>query len=389
MKKYFYIAIAIILMAACAIVVYGAWLNYSDESQIAKRMDNRTLHLTGAVAKEREIQAVMKLPAVRFTSNKMVDATALTDGRILQWQVQKNSAVRKGDVLLTMANEQIPLRLQQAISAVRKAEAALAQANSSYQRQGRLIQKNATSREKYEESQAQYLAAQEALREAEAQRDQCEVQVSWLTVKAPVDGEVLLIYKPEGTYVQGGTPLALVGDFDLLTFSLSLTDENARHLQVGRVSTLKFQDRWSVGKAYDTEYGKGNQGWRQEVNATLKDIVPPLSEPADMRRGVWEVDNRTRILEPMTYTDVTMQLGDGRRCLSIPLRAMFDRQHDRVLVVDEEGILHLRTVVTGTDDDKNIEILEGISPGEVVIVGDHRGLSEGMKVEVTLEEEDR
>ncbi len=176
MKKYFYIGIVVILMLSLALVGYGAWLNYSDEDQIARRMDSRLLQLEGARAEMRELQPALTLDAVRFSSENMTDAVALTNGRILNWYVEKNSTVHKGDLFLSMGNEQVPLRIQQATSAVRRAEAALAQAYSAYQRQGRLMAKNATSQEKYEAAEAQYLAAQAALQENEAQLEQYIVQ---------------------------------------------------------------------------------------------------------------------------------------------------------------------------------------------------------------------
>ncbi len=388
MKRYFYAGLIIIFLMAFALVGYGAWLNYSDENQIAKRMDSRVVQLTGAKATIRDFQPTIDMDAVRFSSDSMTDAIALVDGRILNWYVGKNDSVRKGDPLVSLANESIPLKLQQATSAVRKAEAVLAQAVSSYQRQGRLMAKNATSKEKYEESQAQYLAAQEALREAEAQREQLLVQEGWLTVVSPVDGEVIILYQREGAYIQAGTPIALVGNFDRLTFSINLDDSNARNLKIGDVSTLSFLDRWAMGKAYDTGYGAGNSGWDQKIYATLKEITPPLSEPADVRRAVWEVDNRTRLLEPMTYRGVEMRTGSSYKCLTVPLGAMFDKARDKVYVV-EDGTIHIRNVKAGTDDDKYVEILEGLSEGDVVVVGNFEGLSDGMRVEITLDEGER
>ncbi len=385
MKKYFYLGIAIILVMALAIVGYGAWLNYSDEHQIARRMDSRTVQLSGAKAAQRQLHPTLTLPAVRFTSENMADAVALTEGRIMHWQVDKNSPVQQGDLLLTMANEQIPLKIQQAASSVRKAEAVLAQAYSTYQRQSRLIAKNATAQEKYEEAHSQYLAAQEALQEAEARYQQCLVQQNWLQLEAPVSGEVLLIYQREGTYVQAGTPVALVGNFERLSFSMNLPDEDTRHLRVGEDSVMSFPAGQDLGKVYDTDYATGNLGSGQKVRATLKDIVPPLSEPAEIRRTVWEVDNRTRILEPMTYTGVRMVTGQAYTCLTVPLSAMVDGNYDKVYVVDGDGILRLRQVRTGTDDDSYIEIYEGLQEGEVVVTGNMAGLHEGMKAEITLE----
>jgi RND family efflux transporter MFP subunit len=327
------------------------------------------------------------MEAVRFASDNMTDAVALTNGRIQNWYVGKNSAVHKGDILLSMNNEQIPLKIQQSNSSVRKAEAVLAQAYSAYQRQCRLIAKKATSQEKYEAAEAQYLAAQEALHEAEAQRAQNVLQQEWLNVTSPVDGEVLIIYQREGAAVQAGMPVALVGNFDRLKFSLNLADADTRHLQVGDKALLTFPDRWTMGKAYDTDYGAGNQGWNQKVSAQLLEVVPPLSEPADVRRAVWEVDNRTRLLEPMTYTGVTMQMSQSYHCLTVPLKAMVDAARNKVFVIDENGILHLKEVTVGSDDGKNVEIYSGLSAGDIVVVDSMEGLAEGMKAEIILEGE--
>ncbi len=388
MKKIFGIAIVIILLMAVAIVGWGAWLNYSDEHHIADRMDSRVVELTAARAKVREFSPAATLDAIRLSSDTMTDAVALTDGRILQWHVGKNANVRKGDILVNMANENIPLKIQQAESAISKAEAALAQAYNAYERQERLLQRRATSQEKYEAAEAQCMAAQGALREAQAQRDQCLVQQGWLSVESPVDGEVLIIYQREGSYVQAGTPIALVGDFQWLHFSLNISDNYARNLKIGEESFLTFPNTKILGKAYDTDYGAGNKGPGMELKASLREIVPPLSEPADIRRTVWEVDNRTHILEPMIYTGVTMRAGIRYQVLTVPLSAMADQSHDKVFVVDGEGIIHSRSVVAGADDDKYIEIYEGLDEGEIVVVGSFEGLEDGMKVEAELEGED-
>ena len=380
----FGLAVAIILLLAGAIVGWGAWLNYSDENQIANRMNSRVVELTAARAVRREFAPVIPLDAVRFSSDNMTDAVALTEGRILRWYVGKNDAVHEGDVLAEMVNESIPLKIQQAESAISRAEAVLAQAYNSYQRQGRLLARRATSKEKYEEAEAQYLAAQSSLREAQVQRDQYLVQQNWLSVKAPLDGSVLIIYQREGAHVQAGTPIVLVGDFSWLRFSLNMADVNARHLQVGQSSFLRFPDRKLTVKAYDTDFGAGNKEHSMEIRAVLKEIVPPLSEPADIRRTVWEVDNRTKILEPMTYNGVTMRMGDSYEALTLPLSAMVDKSRNKVFVVDEQNIIHERTVETGAVADKYIEILSGISEGEVVVTGNFEGLEDGMQVDIEI-----
>lgn len=387
MKKYFFIGVCVILFTSLVLVGYGAWLNISDENQIASRMDNRVLKVEGVRAAVMDITPSVKLDAVRFISDNMTDAIALTDGRIVKWNVEKNSHVKSGEIILSMTDEQLPLKIQQASSAVKRAEANLAQMNSAYQRQNRLMAKEATSEEKFEAAEAQFFAANETLHEAEAQLEQYLIQQSWLNVASPVDGEVLIVYQAEGAFVKAGMPVALVGDFDKLKFSTVLSDSDAVHMKTGDICLLTFPDRWSMGKAYDTEFGAGNQGWNQRVEARIVEIAPPPEERSAVRRIVFEVDNRTRLLEPMTYNGVEMQPASSVRCLAVPLSAMVDGSNDKVFVQDANGILHRVNVVTGASNDRYVEIVSGISAGDIVITSDSDGLEEGMKVNVVFEEE--
>lgn len=385
MKRYFFIGIAVILALAVALVAYGTWLNVSDEHQIARRMDERALQLTGVRAEKRRMKPSVTMDSVRLYSENMADALALVDGRIVEMFVTKNSAVHKGDVLMRLENDQIPLQIQQSSANVRRMEAVLAQATNSYHRQERLMAKEATSKEKYEEAEAQYMAAQEALAEAEAQRAQYQVQESRQDVISPVDGNVLLLYQREGAYVQGGTPLALVGDFNRLLFSVTLDDKHTRYLSVGGTVLLHFPAQ-ALKKAYDTEYAAGNQGHAEKIIATVKEITPPLSEPAGIRRVLYEIDNRARVLEPLTYNGVSIRMDRDYECLAVPLAAMADASHEEVFAVQPDGTVNRREIVTGANDGKYIEILSGLVEGDVVIVESFEGLDDGVKVNVSVEE---
>ena len=384
MKKYFYISIGIIVALAVILVAYGTWLNFRDEKEISRRMEERALQLVGAEARMRRIQPTFEMDAVRLYSEGMADAVALVDGRISEWYVSKNAVVKKGDTLLKLINEQIPLQIQQANSNVRRAQALMAQAANSFHRQERLMAKNATSKEKYEEAEAEYAAAREALAEAEAQREQYVIQSGRQEIKAPVDGNVLIIYHREGSYVQGGTPLALIGNFDRLLFAMTLEDKSARRLAAGGTIRVKIPVQ-SLQKAYDTEYSAGNKGRSETITATLREVTPSLGEPADMRRVLWEIDNRSHLLEPLTYNNVTVKADQTYDCLTVPLTAMSDSSFDSVFVVQPDKTVKRKAVRTGPNDGTFIEILSGLQENDVVVVENFEGLKDGVKVDVTLE----
>lgn len=384
MKRFYFVGLVIILMMAVGLIGYGTYLNKTDENQIEMRMENRTIPLQGAKAQFRNLRPVFVLETINLTSEEMADAVALIDGRIEHSFVQKNSAVGKGQILFELVNEDIPIKIQQAESAIARAEAQIFQAKNSFERYERLREKNATSLEKYDEAKLNFEAAQANLREAHAQKNQLLVQDSRQNVIAPIDGEILILYKQIGAYVTAGTPIALVGNFSKLDFSLAVEDAQAKKISVGEKFELDFKNSHAIQKAYDTEYGAGNLGNAQTFPVFVKEIIPNLNQTAAMRKIIFEIDNSAGILEQQTYNGVELVRNSRYNALTIPLSALNETRQN-VFVV-EENILKRREVDIGADDGKFVEILSGLREGEVVVTSATKGLDDGMKVEVTLTE---
>ncbi len=384
MKKYYLIGMVIILILAVSLIAYGAYLNKTDEKQIEMRMEERTIPLQGAKAKFRNLQPIFVLDTINLTSEEMADAVALIDGRIEKISVTKNSVVSKGQILFELVNEDIPIKIQQVESAIAKAEAQVFQAKNSFARYERLKERNATSLEKYDEAKLNYEAAQANLREAQAQKNQLLVQDSRQNVTAPIDGEILILYKQIGAYVTAGTPIALVGNFSRLNFSLPVEDAQAKKISVGERFALNFRNSRMIQKAYDTEYAAGNLGNAQIFPVLVKEIIPNLNQPAEMRKIVFEIDNSAGILEQQTYNGVELIRNSKHNALTIPISAL-DETKENIFVV-KENILERRKVEVGADDGKIVEILSGLSEGETVVTSATKGLEDGMRAEINLVE---
>ena len=384
MKKLYMVSLVLILLFAVAMIAYGAWLNKSGENQITERMENRTIPLQGAKVQFREINPTFVLETINLYSEEMADAVALIDGRVEQVFISKNSDVQRGQVIFTLVNDEIPLKIQQSESSIVKAEAQLANAKNNYARYTRLIERDATSREKFDEAEATYKASEAALKEAQTIKEQLLIQSARQDVIAPIDGEILILYRQQGSYVTAGTPLALVGNFSRLFFSLPLDDRHAKQLSIGDMAELSFVNNQILRKAYDTEYAAGNRGDAQIFSVHVKEIMPALSEPASLRKIVFEVDNRVGLLEQQAYSGAILKSARAKRFLSAPLAAMIDSNHNSVFVLTDKETIERRAVQTGADDGNYIEIISGLSEGETVITSDSGGLEDGMKVTVTL-----
>ena len=382
MKKYYVVGLVLVLMCAVGLISYGMYLNRTGEQRISERMEQRAIPLQGERAKFREIHPTFVLDTINFYSEDMADAVALIDGRLTEMYVNKNSKVSQGEILFTLQNEDIPLKVQQAESGIARAEAQLANAKSSFARYTRLLERDATSQEKYEEAQMQYLAAEAQLKEAIIIRDQYLTQEGRQQIPAPIDGEVLILYRQIGAYVQAGTPIALIGNFQRLYFSMPLEDRFAQHVRLGESFELNFRNSSAMKKAYDTEFAAGNMGSAQNFPVTIREITPSLNEAAAMRKIVWEVDNRVGILEPQTYSGVTLRVSTPHRALTVPLSAVTGQDRSAVFVVKDDNTLERRAVKVGADDGMYIEITAGLRENEMVVTSATTGLDSGMKVEV-------
>ncbi len=384
MKKLYMVGLVLILIFAVAMIGYGAWLNKSGEHQITERMENRTIPLQGAKVQVRDIYPALSLETMNLYSEEMADAVALIDGRIEQIFVSKSSKVNRGQVIFTLVNDEIPLKIQQADSSIAKAEAQLANAKNNYARYTRLRDRDATSIEKFDEAEAAYFASEAALKEAQTVKEQLLVQSARQDVIAPIDGEILIVYRQQGAYVQAGTPLALVGNFQRLFFSLPVDDKLAQRLALGEMAELSFTNSQILRKAYDTEYAAGNRGDAEVFSVAVKEIMPSLNEPASLRKIVFEVNNSSGLLEQQAYTGANLKFVRPRKFLTVPLAAMIDSSRSAVFVITAQDTLERRAVKTGVDDGRFIEIVSGLQEGETVVTSAAEGLQNGMKVTVTL-----
>ena len=388
MKSYFAIGVALIAILIAALLGYGLYLNQRGEHQIAERMENMRVPLTGITAGYRELYPMVEMDLVNLYSDEMTDVVALESGRITEAFVEKNSHVLPGQPILRLVNEDIPLKIRQADSDILEAEAQLIKAEHSYKRYAQLIEWSAVSAEKYDEAEAIYKASQARLENYLAQREQLEVRQNRLTVTAPIDGEVLRLYQKLGAYVTAGTAVALVGDFKRIFFTAPVEDKIAQRMNMNQELDITFEGSAAVQKSYGAQYASGNLGDNQVFHAHVARISPPVEEPADVRQVIWEIDNSVGILEPGAYPHAVLRPKRSRRCLTVPLSSLTNSNKNEVAVLTAGGTLERRGVVTGANDGHYIEIIDGLQEGEVVITSDTEGLKDGIAVDVTIEEAD-
>lgn len=387
MKKIFYLSMSIVVVLIGGLLIYAIYLNRHSETIIAERMKNMKLSLQCSEAKIRDIRPVLKMSLINLYSDEMTDVVSLIDGRVTREFVKTSDRVESGTPIIELVNETIPLKLKEADSDIAEAEALLMRAKHTYSRYEQLVAENAISLERFDEALVQLKAAEARLERFRSQKEQLLIQQSRQIITSSIRGQVLKIYKPSGSYVTTGMPVALVGNFDKLYFKTSLSDGLAQNIATNQMLEIKFPSDEKFSKAYGVKYENGNLGENEIFDAKIVDISPPMTESSSIRQTVFEIDNRSGLLEPGFYNDIFVINKSPHKCLAVPIEAMIDDKLHSLFVV-QDGVLRKKYVETGLDDGNYIEILSGLSDGEIVVISETEGLRENTAVEIILSEED-
>lgn len=385
MKKFLFAGLAFVMILIFGLMTYGAYLNYYGEKKITQRMENRRLFLSGVKVEKRKLIPILRFDIMSLNSDSIADAMSLIDGRIVKVLVRVNEEVAEGQPVCILENNDYALQVKEVESNILEAIAKLNQAQSDYRRYERLWAQEAASKEKVESTKTTLEAAAAEVEALKAKKERLLMQEAALTVTAPISGKVTLIYQGVGTFVKAGTPLILVSDNEKLNFNFPIFDNMASWFPPGSTASVYFLQE-DFFKAYDTAFGVGNKGKEQAITAMVVEMDPPLDVPAEIRMAVWEIDNRSGILDLKTYKDVELKSHQTLDCLAVPITAVdtVDQKKPYVLTVGQDDTLEKREVVLGIRDEEYVEITSGLTLGETVITSGRIGLEPGMKVKVNL-----
>ena len=219
---------------------------------------------------------------------------------------EENDYVTKGQPICRIGNEDIPIQLAQIDVNIAKANAVVTRYKNSYERYKKLRDFGAVSLEQYEEIETNYKAALEEVKQLQLQREQYEIQQKRLVVNAPLNGEVLMLYKNAGSFLSAGASVALIGDFSNLEFTDVVNDDELNRLGDLSLPGELVINKRDLDKIYNNSYNQGNKGIMQKFNVKITAVEPPLEVEADMRTVHWSVDNSSGLLEPRRYQDATI-----------------------------------------------------------------------------------
>lgn len=270
-------------------------------------------------------------------------------GRIMEIGFTEGQPVTKGQVLFRMddAVQKAQLAETQASLALSRTEAARAE---------ELFRQGSGAARTRDQAQAKLLF------------DQSEVVVSQtrlakLVLVAPFDGILGLRKVSLGDYVREGQDLVNLEAIDPLKLDFRIPEQFLSVVRVGQAIDLSV----------DAFPGRTFKG---EVFA-----IDPLVDLNGRSLGLRaRVGNADRILRPGLFARVTLAIDVAVDALLVPEQALFATGSEQFLYKVVDGKAKLARVRIGERRAAGVELLEGVSRGDVVITAGHTKIREGSAV---------
>jgi len=294
---------------------------------------------------------------------------ARASGYLRRWHKDIGSVVKKGDLLAEIDAPEIDQQLSQAIAARQQAAASLQLATSTMERWEALRKKDAVSQQELDERRSNAAQARANLSAAEANVERLRQMAGFKRVVAPFAGVITRRNVDTGDLIDAG------GGAGRTMFVLAQTDPLRVYV--------------SVPQTYAQRVKPG-----QEVNVTQSELlgqvfkgqVARTSAAIDTATRTMQIDvtlpNREGLLMPGAYVQVSLPL-QATKALTIPTNALMIRGTGMsVAVVDAQGRIALKPIKIGRNYGENVEVLEGVTIEDQLVLNPSDSLNDGDQVSV-------
>jgi len=293
----------------------------------------------------------------------------------------EGTLVKKDQLLFTLDKREYESKLLQAKAELEGAMARLGKTEVDERRLKPLAERKAVPQQDYDNAAANLLAAKAGVSSAKAGVVDAELNLSYCTIRSPIAG---LIGK------RLVAPGNLVGKNEAtLLDTVSSVDPMRVNATVSEAEYLKFSAQFA-------EKGAPASGSVLELILADGSVFPHkgkvviVDRAVDVKTGtlsmVAEFPNPEGLLRPGQFGRLRAPIERVENAILVPKRAVQETQGAKsVLVVGADNMVALRTIRPGESVGQDLIVLDGVQPGERVIVDGIQKARPGSKVNPSAE----
>lgn len=352
MRKIIYIIVAVALIVWAGFTLAGNKQKQAEETAIVAEQ-NAYITVRVDTVKSETISSVYRANG-NFAPLQDLKLSSERGGQVVQVLVQEGARVSVGQTLAVIKADLQSVELQNAETAYQTAQKDAERFESAFKTGG--------------VTQQQLDQVKLQLQSAKARLNQAKINVGDSRVKSTINGIVNKRHIEPGTVVAPGAPLFDVVNVSSLKLKANVTENQVAHIKVGDEVTIK-------ASVYPDKEFKGK----------ITFIAAMADESLNFPVEVEVLNNRDNDLRAGMYGSVIFSSSQGDRkapVTLVPRNAFAGSVSNNEVFVARDGVAHLTKIVSGRNFGDQVEVLEGLKTGDVVIISGIINLTDGAAIKI-------
>jgi RND family efflux transporter MFP subunit len=258
----------------------------------------------------------------------------------------EGTPIKKGQLLMTLTSN--GLATNNLGAEIASAKVKFQQAKSEYERKKELYESKVIPKSEFQRVESNYLVAK-----SEYETLSAGVSGTGKQIYSPFDGFIKVIRVSNGDYVEQGNPLVSVGTHQSKILKTQVAPSSGLTMEnIQGIWFLTGKDQWK--NINDSGGSVLSIGKEVERKNPLISVYAQVNEEVGMPEG--------------SLTEVQIAMGNPQNNRTIPINALLEDYGSYSVIVQLSGEnFERRPVKIGKRNGQNVEILNGLETGEVVV----------------------
>ena len=348
----------IIIVIGAALIGWGIYtqmpkqneeLTEADKVMTSNNRVKRILNVNATIAKPQTL--IDEIPITgSLIPDEEVDLSFETSGKIVEINFEEGTVVKKGQLLAKVNDRPLQAQLQRLVSQLKLAEDRVF-------RQDALLKRDAVSQEAYEQVKTE-------LATLNADIESVEAQIAQTELRAPFDGIIGLRQVSIGSYASPTTVVAKLTKVTPLKVEFAVSERYANTIQKG--TNLTFTLEGSLNTYHAKVYARESSLDPSTHTLTIRAIYP----------------NESGFIMPGRYVAINLKKQEYENTLAIPSEAIVPEMGKDKIFLYKSGKAQPVEITTGIRTEALVQVKQGISEGDTIIISGTQQLRTGMDVTI-------
>lgn len=196
--------------------------------------------------------------------------------------------------------------------------------------------------------------------------ENAQIDIEKMEIKAPFDGVIVDLphYTPD-VKVEQGQPMVGIMDYSRMYMDINLPESAISYVKPEQAVHITH---YTLPE--DTLKGK------------ITELSPAISSETRTFKGKIEIQNNKLKLHPGMFVKADIVVNKADSAIIIPKDIIQHHRRRQYVYVVEKNTAKMRMLKTGLEDDKNVQVLEGLNVKDNLVIRGYETLKDNSKVKI-------